>query len=165
MTDGQIYMNTVLVGEGFKPAIDMGLSVSRIGSKVQWPAMKEMVGMLQLEFVRYKELERLTRIKAGVSAGVEERLKHGKILEEVLKQDQNAPIGMEDQVIVLYALEHDFLKGCEPAEVRGRLDRLVKQVRANRPDVIEEMVKTRQLTSMIREGLDEQIAQFSNSSV
>jgi len=165
MTDGQIYMNTVLFGEGFKPAIDMGLSVSRIGSKVQWPAMKQLTGMLQLEFVRYKELERLTRIKAGVSKGVEERLMRGKVLEEVLKQDANVPVAMEEQVMVLYALENGFLDDTEPADVRARLARFMKQVRTNRPDLVAELVEKTQVTDEIKEGLNEQIARFSDTPV
>jgi F-type H+-transporting ATPase subunit alpha len=160
MTDGQIYMSTMLFGEGFKPAIDMGLSVSRIGNRVQWPAMKQMTAMLQLEFVRFKELEKLTRIKAGVSAEVEKRLRRGRVLEEVLKQDANAPVPMEEQVIVLYALQHGFLDSVEPVDVRGRLAGLVGWIRAHRPELIRDLIAQRRLTDQIKEGLDEQIARF-----
>jgi F-type H+-transporting ATPase subunit alpha len=165
MTDGQIYLSTTLFGEGFKPAIDMGLSVSRIGNRVQWPAMKKLTGMLQLEFVRFKELERLTRIKAGVSADVEKRLKRGKVLEEVLKQDPNNPVAMEEQVIILFALQNGFLAETEPTDVKGRLARLIKQIRANKPDLIEDLIKNNQLTDKIKEGFHEELARFSDSSV
>ena len=164
MTDGQVYMNSTLFGEGFKPAIDMGLSVSRIGSRVQWPAMKKQTGMLQLEFVRYKELEKLTRIKAGVSRDVEKRLRHGKILEELLKQDQNAPVAMEDQVIILFALLNGFFSNVEPGDVRDRLKQLVAQVRLQRPDLVEDLVRNNELTDVIKEGLHEQLARFQNTS-
>jgi len=165
MTDGQIYMNATLFGEGFKPAIDMGLSVSRIGSKVQWPAMKQMTAMLQLEFVRYKELEKLTRIKAGVSSDVEKRLLRGKILEEVLKQDQNAPVPMEEQVLALYALQHGFLEETDPADVRERLRLIIDQVRARKPELVAALVENNQLTDEIKEGLDEQLSRFSDSAL
>ncbi len=165
MTDGQIYMSALLFSEGFKPAIDMGLSVSRIGNRVQWPAIKKMTGMLQLEFVRYKELERLTRIKAGVSADVEKRLKRGKILEEILKQDANAPVPMEDQVITLYALQRGFFEGIEPSEVRSSLSTLIAEVRRNRPDVIAELIRTQQLTDVVKEGLDEQLEKLRGAPV
>ncbi len=165
MTDGQIYMSTPLFSEGFKPAIDMGLSVSRIGNRVQWPAMKKLTGMLQLEFVRFKELERLTRIKAGVSADVEKRLKRGKVLEEVLKQDPNQPVAMEEQVVILFALQNGFLAEVEPVEVKSTLAQLVKQVRVNRPDIMEDLVANSQLTDKIKEGLHEELARFSYSSV
>ncbi len=165
MTDGQIYMNTTLFGEGFKPAIDLGLSVSRIGSKVQWPAVKKMTKMLQLEFVRYKELERLTRIKAGQSKEVDRRLARGKVLEELLKQDQNAPVAMEDQVVILYALDKGFLDGMAPPEVRGQLDALIKQLHGNRPEVMEELRRTMTLSDRIMEAFDEQIGRAKAAAV
>lgn len=165
MTDGQIYMSTTLFGEGFKPAIDMGLSVSRIGNKVQWPAMRKTTGMLQLEFVRFKELERLTRIKAGVSADVDKRLKRGKVLEELLKQDQNAPVPMDDQVLTLFALQNKFLDGVEPVDVRPRLERMLKFVKTNRADLIDELNTNHRMTDEIKEGLHEQFARFRDTAV
>ncbi|MDI6774495.1 MAG: F0F1 ATP synthase subunit alpha [Verrucomicrobiota bacterium] len=165
MTDGQIYTNTTLFGEGFKPAIDMGLSVSRIGNRVQWPAIRGMTKMLQLEFVRFKELERLTRIKAGVSADIEKRLRKGKILEELLKQDQNTPVPMEDQVIILFALQNGLLNDIEPAAVQSRLQNLIRQVRRNRPDLIQSLIEKKALTEDIKEGLHEQLVRFSDTAV
>lgn len=164
MTDGQVYFNSLLFGEGFKPAIDMGLSVSRIGNRVQWNAMKKLTGMVQLEFVRYKELERLTRIKAGVSRDVETRLKRGRVLEEILKQDANMPVSMEDQVLTLFAFQNGLLKDVEPAEVRPTMERFIKDVHASRPDLLEELNKEQKLTDRIKEGLNEQIARFSHTS-
>ena len=161
MTDGQIYMNANLFGEGFKPAIDMGLSVSRIGSRVQWKAMKKLSAMLKLEYVRYKELERLTRIKAGVSGEVEKRLTRGKVLEEVLKQDQNVPVPMEEEVILLYALESGFLNDTLPEDVKPKLEKLMSQLRSRRPDIIAGLIEKREMTEEIKEALDEQIAGLS----
>lgn len=165
MTDGQIYFNTALFGEGFKPAIDMGLSVSRIGSRVQWPAMKKLAGMMKLEFMRYKELAKLTRIKAGVSPEAERRLKQGKCLEEMVKQDENNPTPMEEQIIILYAFQNGFVTNTEPAEVRARLEHMIAQIRKNRPDIIEELIQTNQLTDAMKEGLNEQLKKFDSPAV
>ncbi len=165
MTDGQIYFNASLFGEGFKPAIDMGLSVSRIGSKVQWNAVKKISGMLKLEFVRYKELEKLTRIKAGVSPEAEARLQQGKCLEELLKQDESCPCPMEEQVIVLYAFQNGFLKTTRPAEVRVKLAQLVKLIRQNCPEQVEALISGRKLTDEIKEALDEQLDRFVHTTV
>ena len=166
MTDGQIYFSATLFGEGFKPAIDMGLSVSRIGNRVQWSAMKKSTGMLQLEFVRYREeLERLTRIKAGVSSDVERRLRKGRVVEEILKQDANQPVPMEEQVIALMAFQSGFFDKTEPAEVRGKLARLTKQLRANCPALLEEMVRTQKLTDGVKEGINQQFARYADSAV
>jgi F-type H+-transporting ATPase subunit alpha len=165
MTDGQIYMNSALFGEGFKPAIDMGLSVSRIGSKVQWPAMRKMTGKMQLDFVRYKELLKLTRIKAGVSADVEKRLRIGRTLEELLKQDANRPVAMEDQVLTLFAYQIGFFMECDPAKVRVQLEALIRHVRASRPDLMEALLKDHTMTDEIKEGLGEQIRKFNNPAL
>jgi F-type H+-transporting ATPase subunit alpha len=165
MTDGQIYMNSALFGEGFKPAIDMGLSVSRIGSKVQWPAVKRLTSMLQLEYVRYKELEKLTRIKAGVSEEVEKRLKYGKVLEELLKQDQNEPIPMEEQVMILFAFQNGFFEGTEPNQVKDKMAVLVDKIRKNRPDLVGELIENHQLTDEIKEGFHEQLSRLKDTVV
>jgi F-type H+-transporting ATPase subunit alpha len=162
MTDGQVYFSNVLFGEGFKPAIDMGLSVSRIGNRVQWPAMRKLTGMVQLEFVRYKELERLTRIKAGASKDVELRLRKGRVLEEILKQDANAPVAMEDQVLTLFGFQNGLFKDCDPAGVRPLLAYYLKRVREARPDVIAELSESKKLTDRVKEGLNEQIARIAN---
>jgi F-type H+-transporting ATPase subunit alpha len=143
----------------------MGLSVSRIGNKVQWSAMKKSTGMLQLEFVRYKELEKLTRIKAGVSREVEKRLRQGKVLEEVLKQDANMPVAMEDQVMVLFALQNGLLKDTDPSEVRGKLERLLRHIRTQRPELVQDLIDRQELTDEIKEGLHDQLRRFENSAV
>ncbi len=165
MTDGQIFMSSGLFSEGFKPAIDMGLSVSRIGSKVQWPAMKAMTGMLQLDFVRYKELEKLTRLRAGVSGDVQKRLEHGRVLEEVLKQDQNRPLEIEEQIIRLYALRNGLFDNVDPADVHDYLELFVSQVMRDASDVVNELIKETRLTDKIKEGLDEQLRRFSNTII
>ncbi|MCE9613182.1 MAG: F0F1 ATP synthase subunit alpha [Lentisphaerae bacterium] len=165
MTDGQIYTSSNLFGEGFKPAIDMGLSVSRIGNKVQWPAMKKLTGMLQLEFVRYKELERLTRIRAGASPEVEERLRRGRVLEEVLKQPENKPVPAEEQTIILFALNQGFLDDVDPEHVRSRLSALVQQIRQDTPELIDDLIRRRELTDAIKEGLHGHLKRFADSSV
>ena len=165
MTDGQIYMSTSLFGEGFKPAIDMGLSVSRIGSRVQWPAMKKMTAMLQLEFVRYKELEKLTRIRAGASADVEERLKKGKVLEELLKQDQNQPVPMHEQVLLLFSMQEGFLDHVEPSAVRKLLQHILNYLETESPELVDALISGRELTDDIRKGLHEQLTRFQDPAI
>ncbi|MCK5850856.1 MAG: F0F1 ATP synthase subunit alpha [Kiritimatiellae bacterium] len=165
MTDGQVYLSANLFGEGFKPAIDMGLSVSRIGSKVQWPAMKKQASMLKMDYIRYKQLEKMTRIKAGVSADVEVRLKKGRSLEELLKQGENVPVPIEDQVIILFARENGFLEDIEPADVRDQLTGLLKQIKLACPDLMDNLRIGKKLTDEIKEGLNEQLTRFFNTIV
>jgi proton translocating ATP synthase F1 alpha subunit len=165
MTDGQIYVSTPLFTEGFKPAIDIGLSVSRIGSKVQWPAMRKLAGILRLEYIQYKELEKLTRIKAGVSAAVEKRLQKGKVVAEILKQDKNAPVAVEDQIIILYALANGFMEELKPDQVGEYQAGLLASIKANKPELIQALVLKKDLTEEIKEGLHEQLTAYGSRAV
>jgi len=165
MTDGQLYISSPLFAEGFKPAIDIGLSVSRIGSKVQWPAMRKLAGILRLEYIQYKELEKLTRIKAGNSEVVEKRLRKGRVVTEILKQVNNAPVPMEEQIIILYALSKGFVDGLMPDQVQAFHQGLIQHIRTNRPDVVQELVTTKDLTPKVKEGLDEQLASYGSVPV
>ena len=104
MTDGQIMVSAPLFGEGQKPAVDLGLSVSRVGSKVQWPIIKKLSGPLRLEYLQYREILRVSRLKtSGGSDESENQMKSGEILTELLKQGPDAPVPMEALAIILYA--------------------------------------------------------------
>lgn len=165
MTDGQIYLNANLFGEGFKPAIDMGLSVSRIGSKVQWKAMKKPASMLKIDYIRHKELERMTRIKAGASKDVEARLARGKVLEAFLKQDENKPLPIEEQVLILYARENGLLDGCEPGKVRERLGMFVQYIRSHHKDLVDNLIESQTINNEMKGVLDEQLSRFADPSI
>ena len=165
MTDGQLYVSTPLFSEGFKPAIDIGLSVSRIGSKVQWPAMRKLAGILRLEYIQFKELEKLTRIKAGVSEAVEKRLRKGKVVAAILKQDKNNPVPIEAQVIILYALANGFMDGLMPEQVADYQVGLMAAIRKKNPGLIEKLVEKKDLTEDIKEGLNEQLTAYGTGTV
>ena len=110
MTDGQIYFDSELFHRGIKPAVDVGLSVSRIGSKAQWPAMREVSKRLRLDYVRYQEILKMSRLKStSISKEAEEVLKHGDVITKLITQDRHNPIPMEYQIIYLYALNTGVL--------------------------------------------------------
>ena len=165
MTDGQLYVSTPLFSEGFKPAIDIGLSVSRIGSKVQWPAMRKLAGILRLEYIQYKELEKLTRIKAGVSEAVEKRLRKGRVVAEILKQDKNSPVPMEEQVISLYALANGHMDDIAPEQVNAYQRGLMERIRRARPALIGELIEKKDLTEEIKGGLNEQLTAYGRGAL
>lgn len=165
MTDGQLYVSTPLFTEGFKPAIDIGLSVSRIGSKVQWPAMRKLAGILRLEFIQFKELEKLTRIKAGVSEAVEQRLRKGRVVAEILKQDKNAPVPVEEQVVILYALANGFMEHLLPEQVNGYTRGLIEKLRREHPELIRELVEKKDFTEEIKGGLHEQLTAYGRGAI
>ena len=110
MTDGQILLSAQLFGEGQKPALDLGLSVSRVGSKVQWHAIKVLSGPLRLEYLQYRELLRLSKLKtSGQSEEMKQKLHRGAILTAILRQDKDAPVCQEMQVLIFYAFNKKYL--------------------------------------------------------
>ena len=95
MTDGQIYLSTDLYKEGFKPALDLGLSVSRIGNKIQCPSMRILSSSLRLEYVKFRELLNLTKLRSNVSKAAQAKITRGFVMQEILKQDKNRPMDLK----------------------------------------------------------------------
>ncbi len=151
MTDGQIFLSAPLFNEGFRPAVDVGLSVSRVGSKVQWKAMKEVSSSLRLEFIQYKELLRTSKLQSGgQSEEAREKLRAGKVLQVLLTQMANSPVDMVLQVMMFYAKQAGLLK---PFEEEGQAKEFVNML----PDWVEQ--KDAGLTKTIRtkRALDDEI--------
>ncbi|MCK9555391.1 F0F1 ATP synthase subunit alpha [bacterium] len=160
MTDGQIYLNSSLFHEGFKPAIDLGLSVSRIGSKVQCEAIKEVVGHLKGEYARYRELVSLTRVRAKLSAEVEDRLKKGEILSSFFVQDKSTPLSIEEQVILFYAYSRNIPE-LKDADKRQNFKRnIFKFISGKTPHLIRKLSDKLSLAEDIKQGLNEAFADF-----
>ncbi|MBN1687895.1 MAG: F0F1 ATP synthase subunit alpha [Candidatus Omnitrophica bacterium] len=109
MTDGQTVISAELFNQGVKPAIDFGLSVSRIGNKAQCPAMKELAGKLRLEYLQYKELVRMTQLRTTLSEEAAARIRRGEVITELLMQGKHEPASVEEQVLHLYALKLGIL--------------------------------------------------------
>lgn len=156
MTDGQIYLSTPLFAEGHKPAVDLGLSVSRVGSKVQWSAIKKLAGPLRLEYLQYRELLRVSRLKtSGQSEEQQQQLKGGEILSEVLKQDKDSPVRSEAQVVILYALKKKVLYELTIDEVKTFLAKIFDYVMKYNPDLVKLIGERKAMDDEIQKGLDE----------
>ena len=109
MSDGQIYLNATLMGEGFKPAVDLGLSVSRIGTKIQPAGLKALTQDLELKYIQYRELLKATRLRSGISDEVDARLRHGEKLEKLFIQERDNPSSLAEQHILYFAFKNKFL--------------------------------------------------------
>lgn len=117
MTDGQIFLSMPLFNEGFRPAVDVGLSVSRVGSKVQWKAMKQVSASLRLEFIQYKELLRVSKLQTGgQSDEVRDKLNAGKVLQASLTQAANSPVDIEVQILIFFGKDAKLLVALEHKE-------------------------------------------------
>lgn len=160
MTDGQIYLNTALFSSGFKPAIDLGLSVSRIGNKIQVPAMKELSSMLRLEYIQYLDLLKVTQFKTGVSKEINQRLKHGEVITRLFVQDKARPRALEEELIFLYALRTKALEELSRPEIEHFKNNILRFARDTCPCVIEGLLKQKTMTPEITRTLNDCLIAF-----
>lgn len=124
ITDGQVYLDRDLFAAGFRPAIDIGRSVSRIGGKAQHPRLKEEAGRMKLDYLQYLELEMFSRFGARLEAGMEQRIRRGKVLRSLLVQERLQPQPAEFQVAWLVAFNEGLFDGLEPTEIAPKMERL-----------------------------------------
>ena len=135
ITDGQIYLDATLFAGGFRPAIDIGRSVSRIGGQAQHPRIKAEAGRMKLDYLQFLELEVFTRFGARLEASMESAIARGRVLRELLKQDRLSPTGPLLDMAWMVAFNDGLLDGLESAEVAAALGRLQRQVAASDLDL------------------------------
>ena len=161
MTDGQIMVSAPLFGEGQKPAVDLGLSVSRVGSKVQWPIIKKLSGPLRLEYLQYREVLRVSKLKtSGSSEESENQLKTGEILTELLKQGPGKPVPMEALAIILYAYTKRVLHEMMTDEVNKFQLEIFDIVKAKQPEMVKLMRQKRDLDDEMKKIIDGILAEY-----
>jgi len=160
MTDGQIYLNTSLFNEGFRPAIDLGLSVSRIGSKVQSEAIKEVSYSLKREYAQFKELVSLATIRTKLSKEIELRLKKGESLRDFFIQGKGNPLCLEEIVIIFYAFNKSLPQLLDKAQRTHFLHGIYGYLNKKYFHLIEDLTIQRMLTGEITKGLDQAFKEF-----
>ena len=145
ITDGQIFLETGLFYQGIRPAVNVGLSVSRVGSAAQTKAMKKVAGTIKLELAQYREMAAFAQFASDLDAATQRLLNRGARLTELLKQPQFQPMPMEEQVCAIYAGVKGYLDTLKVADV-GRFEReLLNELRANGQDVLEPIRASGQL--------------------
>jgi len=160
ITDGQIYISTALFREGFKPAIDLGLSVSRIGSKVQSPAIKEVGSGLRLEYAQYREMLRLTKLRTRLSAEALEKMRRGEVLRELLIQPNNQPIAEAEEIVLFYAFKRKILEILPGDAFKTFIADFIKYLSESHPEILERLNKERDLSEDIKQQLDRIFVDF-----
>jgi F-type H+-transporting ATPase subunit alpha len=136
ITDGQIYLRSDLYNAGVRPAIDVGLSVSRVGGNAQIKAMKQVAGSLRLELAAYRELEAFAQMGTELDKATQSQLARGARLVEVLKQQQYNPMPVEEQVMILYAATRGFMDDVPLGRVREFETRFLECLRSQKPDIL-----------------------------
>ena len=163
MTDGQIYLDSDLFSEGFKPSIDLGLSVSRIGSKAQSPIMREFSLGLGLKYIQYRELLKTTKLRQ-VSDDLAPRLARGERIEKIFIQEQYKSSPVEEQLILYFALKNGVLDAFPDAKCRDFKNNILRFARGKIPDVVENLAAERELSNYDTERLNECLLDFLRGS-
>ena len=163
ITDGQIFLETELFHAGIRPAVNPGISVSRVGGNAQIKAMKKVAGTLKLIYSQYRELQGFAQFGSDLDADTKARLAQGERIVEVLKQDRNSPVAVEKQVAILYATIHSYLKDVAVADIAEYERRLYEYLDENvtAAGVMETIRTTGDLKPETEEQLKQVLADFT----
>lgn len=160
ITDGQIFLESDLFHSGQRPAVNAGISVSRVGGNAQIKAMKQVSGTLRLELAQYRELAAFSQFGSDLDKDSKKRLEKGKRLVEVLKQDQYSPMPVEKQIVILYATVNDFLSDIKVEHVRKFEKELLEYADTHYRDLLKEIVDGKVLSDKVKFELDKCIIEF-----
>jgi len=160
ITDGQIFLETDLFNAGQRPALNIGISVSRVGSAAQTKAMKKVAGPLKLDLAQYRALAAFAQFASDLDKATRDQLTRGEKLSEVVKQPQYQPLPVEKQVAILYAATRGQLDDIPTPRVKEFEIQLYRYLEAEKPEILRELGETRELTDEIGTALDEAIAEF-----
>ena len=159
ITDGQIFLTTDLFNAGQRPAVDSGLSVSRVGSSAQIKAMKKVASSLKIELANYNEMLDFSRFGSDLDDTTKSILRHGAVLMEVLKQKQYSPLSMEDEVIDIYVAQSKALDELNPNEINASLERIRQNIAANHKEVYTAIKETKLLSDETKSLIDTAVSE------
>ena len=165
ITDGQIFLETELFHSGVRPAVNPGISVSRVGGNAQIKAMKKVSGTLKLEYSQFRELQSFSQFGSDLDKDTKERLAKGERIVEILKQGQNAPVAVENQVIIIYAVINNYLKNIPLEKVSDFERDLYKHMEEAHPDITASIREEKVLTPENEEKLKAALKDFSEKYV
>jgi F-type H+/Na+-transporting ATPase subunit alpha len=155
ITDGQIYLETDLFNKGIRPAINVGISVSRVGGAAQTKAMKKVAGRLRLDLAQFRELEAFVQFSSDLDEGTKKRIDKGKLMVEILKQDKHVPLPFERQVAIIYVAGADLINDAKLDSVPA-LEKTFFSVLENQfPNVLREISESRDLSESLQKSLKE----------
>ncbi|MCL2473401.1 MAG: F0F1 ATP synthase subunit alpha [Alphaproteobacteria bacterium] len=158
ITDGQIFLETNLFYKGVRPAINVGISVSRVGSAAQVKAMKQVAGSIKLELAQYREMEAFSQFASDLDAATQNMLARGRRLTELLKQPQYSPLSVEEEVCVIYSGVKGYLDNIKVEDIRQFEDALLAELRGHSLDIIKAIRKDKQISLETEEKLKELLA-------
>jgi F-type H+-transporting ATPase subunit alpha len=163
ITDGQIYLQTGLFFQGIRPAVDVGISVSRVGGSAQIKAMRTVAGPLKLDLAQYRELAAFSKLASDLDKNTQAQLTRGEKITEILKQPQFQPQAVEDQVIVIYAATKGFLTNVPTPRLQDWAAAFVKHVHEKLPAISDSIRSTNALSDDIAKQLETDFTEFNKT--
>ena len=165
ITDGQIFLETDLFNSGVRPAVNPGISVSRVGGNAQIKAMKKVSGSLKLTYSQYRELQSFSQFGSDLDADTKASLAKGERVVEVLKQGRNSPLTVEHQVLIIYAVTNDYLKNVPVDLIADYQDELFAYIDESHPDVISGITEKKELTPELEEAVKNAVTEFTDKFI
>ncbi|HAG07546.1 MAG: ATP synthase subunit alpha [Clostridia bacterium 62_21] len=165
ITDGQIYLEPDLFYAGIRPAINVGLSVSRVGGKAQVKGMRQVAGRLRLDMAQYRELAAFAQFGTDLDKATLARLTRGERLQEILKQDQYQPMPVEEQIMIIYAGVNGYLDSLPKDQVRDFEVQFLEYMRREKPEIGAAIREAKEITAETEEKLKAAVAEFKESFV
>ncbi|WP_371219184.1 F0F1 ATP synthase subunit alpha [Orientia tsutsugamushi] len=163
ITDGQIFLESELFYKGTKPALNVGISVSRVGAAAQIKAMKDIAGTVKLELAQYHEMEAFSQFGADLDSSSMQLINRGRRLSELLKQSQYCPFSVEEQIIVLFAGINGYLDKVAVSKVKEFESNMLEHFRIHNPDIMNEIISTKKITEIISSKLHQILQEFVKS--
>jgi F-type H+-transporting ATPase subunit alpha len=161
ITDGQIYLETDLFNAGIRPAINVGISVSRVGGDAQSKAMKQVAGQLRLDMAQFREMAAFAQFGSELDPTTQRRLERGRRLTEILKQPQYEPMPLVEQVIIIYAGTHGYASEVPVEDMRRYEEKLLAFMRTKQPQLVDEIATSRELTEETEDALKRALEDFN----
>ncbi len=162
ITDGQIYLQPELFYAGIRPAVDPGISVSRVGGSAQIKSMKKIAGTLKLAYSQYRELAAFSQFGSDLDEDTKRRLAQGQRIVEVLKQDEHNPITVENQVIIIYAVINNLLADIELEDIKRFEAELYSYMDSVHPEIIEKILKAEDFNEELTKAIEEFKVKFKS---
>lgn len=163
ITDGQIYLESNLFNAGIRPAINAGLSVSRVGGDAQIKAMKQVAGRLRMDMANFREVAAFAQFGSELDQVTQAQLSRGQRLQEILKQPQYQPLEVEEQILVLYATVNGFAGAVPVSRISAWEEDLIRTVNASNPELLRQIVEEKMISTDIEVKLKEAIEAFNRS--
>lgn len=155
ITDGQIYLQPELFYAGIRPAVDPGISVSRVGGSAQIKSMKKIAGTLKLAYSQYRELQAFAQFGSDLDDDTKRRLAQGQRIVEVLKQGEHKPVSVENQVVIIFAVINDLLFDIEVEDIKEFEEGLYKFIDTNYPEILDKILKAESFDTELTSAIEE----------